>query len=119
MCEAIAKSACGRGADLRLGTSVRQVNLGQPHCIEVEQDGEVSLIEAEHIWSTIPITTLARIVNPPAPASVIEASGRIKYRAMILIYLVLDQPQFSQYDAHYFPETEIKLTRLSSRKITA
>lgn len=35
---------------------------------------------------------------------------------MVLIYLVVDQPQWTEFDAHYFPETEIKLTRLSEPK---
>src|SRR6185295_6202425 len=40
----------------------------------------------------------------------------IEYRAMILIYLVLDQNQFTPFDAHYFPEAAIRLTRLSEPK---
>ena len=40
----------------------------------------------------------------------------ISYRAMVLIYLVLEQRQWTPYDAHYFPETDIKLTRLSEPK---
>ncbi len=32
---------------------------------------------------------------------------------MILVYLVLEQVQFSEYDAHYFPEADIAISRLS------
>lgn len=116
ICQAITQAARAQGAEVRLGASVRRINLGRPHRIEVEQNNQIDSFEAEYVWSTIPITTLARIVNPAAPAHVIEAGRQIKYRAMILIYLVLDQPQFTPYDAHYFPETEIKLTRLSEPK---
>jgi protoporphyrinogen oxidase len=35
---------------------------------------------------------------------------------MILIYLVLDQDHFTEFDAHYFPETEIPISRLSEPK---
>jgi protoporphyrinogen oxidase len=35
---------------------------------------------------------------------------------MILVYLVLNQPQFSEYDAHYFPGSHIPITRLSEPK---
>ena len=35
---------------------------------------------------------------------------------MILIYLVLGTGQFTEYDAHYFPDSEIALTRLSEPK---
>src|SRR5207244_2704021 len=32
---------------------------------------------------------------------------------MLLIYVVVGQPQFSEYDAHYFPEAEVPITRMS------
>jgi protoporphyrinogen oxidase len=35
---------------------------------------------------------------------------------MILIYLTLEQDQFTEYDAHYFPEEEIPISRLSEPK---
>jgi protoporphyrinogen oxidase len=35
---------------------------------------------------------------------------------MILVYLVLEQYQFSPYDAHYFPETRFPIARLSEPK---
>ena len=113
---AIADAARAAGAEIQLGATVRQLHLGAPHRIEIECGGKMSELEADYIWSTIPITALARIANPSAPHSVIEASRRIRYRAMVLIYLVLAEPQFTPFDAHYFPETEIKLTRLSEPK---
>jgi len=35
---------------------------------------------------------------------------------MILIYLVLEQQRFTEYDAHYFPEASIPISRLSEPK---
>jgi protoporphyrinogen oxidase len=32
---------------------------------------------------------------------------------MILVYLVLEVPRFTEFDAHYFPEIDIPITRLS------
>jgi protoporphyrinogen oxidase len=45
-----------------------------------------------------------------------EASSQITYRAMILIYLVVKQSQWTQFDAHYFPDSDIAITRLSEPK---
>src|SRR5262249_27864234 len=108
---AIADAARAEGAAIQLGATVRQLRLGAPHRVEIECGGKISGLEADYVWSTIPITALARIANPPAPRPVIEASRRIRYRAMVLVYLVIEQPQFTPFDAHYFPETEIRLTR--------
>ncbi|MCM3874550.1 MAG: FAD-dependent oxidoreductase [Pyrinomonadaceae bacterium] len=113
---AIARAATAAGADLQLGASVRSLNLGTPHCVGVEQEGQLRHYEADYVWSTVPISLLARITHPSPPLKVIEASKRIRFRGMILVYLVLDQPQWTPFDAHYFPEEEIKLTRLSEPK---
>ncbi|QQS48583.1 MAG: FAD-dependent oxidoreductase [Acidobacteriota bacterium] len=110
---AIADAAVRAGAELRLETSVRLVRPGRPHRIEVEQGGEMRTIEADYIWSTIPITVLARMLEPAAPRQLIDAAARIKYRAMALVYLVLDETRFTEFDAHYFPESDVRLTRLS------
>ena len=112
----IASAARGMGADIRLNTTVKRVTLGKPHRIETERDGQRETIEADHVWSTIPLTVLARIIDPPAPAAVLDAMSKIRFRAMILIYLVLEQSQFTPFDAHYFPEVDIPLTRLSEPK---
>jgi protoporphyrinogen oxidase len=114
--EVIAKGAGDLGAEIRLRSKVRKLRLGNPHRIVVESEGGIQTIEAKHVWSTIPLTVLAQIVDPEAPPQIAEACSRVEYRAMILIYLVLGQNQFSPFDAHYFPEAGVRLTRLSEPK---
>ncbi|MBS1788247.1 MAG: FAD-dependent oxidoreductase [Acidobacteria bacterium] len=114
--QALAKAADREGAQLFRDTTVKRIYLGTPHRIEVVRDGSPQIIEADFVWSTIPIPTLAQLVNPAAPDEVIEAGRNVKYRAMILIYLVIGQPQFTEFDAHYFPDADIVLTRISEPK---
>jgi len=35
---------------------------------------------------------------------------------MVLVYLTLEDEQFTEFDAHYFPETAIRISRLSEPK---
>ncbi|MDX2044272.1 MAG: FAD-dependent oxidoreductase [Acidobacteriota bacterium] len=114
--QALANAARNEGAQLLHHTAVKKIHIGMPHQIEVERDGSTQLVLADYVWSTIPITTLARLVTPQAPADVIAAGSKIKYRAMILIYLIIAQPQFTEFDAHYFPDAEVALTRISEPK---
>jgi protoporphyrinogen oxidase len=102
-------------ADFRFHASVRVVHTrdGRVESVEYEADKKPHTLPAEHVWSTIPITALVHCCRPEAPASVLEAARRIRYRAMLLIYLVVEQPRFSEFDAHYFPEVEVPMTRLS------
>lgn len=113
---AIASRARELGARIQLNTRVVRVRLGKPHRIDVQRAGRTSSIEADHLWSTIPITRLAQLLEPRAAPDVLDASARLDYRAMVLVYLVLEQPQFTPYDAHYIPEPGIRITRLSEPK---
>jgi protoporphyrinogen oxidase len=86
------------------------------HTVYYEQGGAIRSLQADQVWSTIPIPALARVLDPPPSPAVLRAADEINYRAMILVYLVLEQGQFSEYDAHYFPGADVPITRLSEPK---
>lgn len=113
---AIAAAAARAGAELVLGATVRRVQMGSPHRVELEQGGTTRFLEAEHVWSTIPVTALARILAPKAPPEVSADAAGLRYRALVLVYLSLGRDRFTPYDAHYFPQRELLLTRLSEPK---
>lgn len=114
--QVIADKAQELGAEIKFNSPVTKIELGEKQKVTFETNGTTETIESDHIWSTIPLTILAKIIQPTAPPEIIEASKNISYRAMVLIYLVLEQQQWTEFDAHYFPEAEIKLTRLSEPK---
>jgi protoporphyrinogen oxidase len=84
--------------------------------VDLQQDGCCRRLEADHVWSTIPVSALVEALRPAAPGPVLDAARQIEFRAMILIYLVLEQDRFTEYDAHYFPEPDILISRLSEPK---
>ncbi len=118
--EAYAEAARRAGADLRLGTEVTALvppaSADAPWIVEARQASEELRFEADHVWSTIPVTLLARLVRGGLSEPVLRAAAAIHYRAMILVYLVLDVDQFTEYDAHYFPAADVTITRLSEPK---
>jgi len=109
-------AACAAGADIRLSAPVHRVDVTDRMQVEYGRDGERGWLQADYVWSTIPITRLAQSLVPDAPSEVLEAAARMQSRGMILIYLVLGQGQFSEYDAHYFPGQDIPISRLSEPK---
>ena len=107
------------GADLLLGWGVHRLARPVPGgkwSVTIRQGDAERILEADEVWSTIPVTAAARMMEPGPPEAVLDASRVIEYRAMILVYLVLDVGQFTTTDAHYFPETEISATRISEPK---
>ena len=73
-------------------------------------------IAARQVFSSVPLTLLPRIAAPAAPPDIIAAASALQYRGMILIYLVIEAERFTEFDAHYFPGADVRITRLSEPK---
>ncbi len=115
---ALAEAAARAGAEILLETRVERVSRPEGAAMNVEvvgPDGRRGLV-ADRVWSTIPLGLLARMVDPPAPPEVLEAAGDLAQRAMLLVYLVVAQDRFTEFDAHYFPSLDVPMTRLSEPK---
>jgi protoporphyrinogen oxidase len=106
------------GAAFEMGASVTRIEHanGRVKAIVWTKDNVEHRRKVDAVWSTLPISLLARMMDPPAPPAVLEAAGKIRSRGMILVYLVLEQDQFTEYDAHYFPELAVPISRLSEPK---
>ncbi len=118
--EAYADAATALGAEFRYGRRVTRLvppaGASDPWIIEAEHDGAVERVEADQLWSTIPITLLARLIGDDVPDAVKRAAGAMEYRGMLLVYLSLPIDQFTEFDAHYFPSADLRITRLSEPK---
>jgi protoporphyrinogen oxidase len=112
--EALATAAQQRGARLILGrtaTAIEQTPAG----VRVHLDtGEQWT--AQQLFSTIPLPVLVRLLGADAPDAVTSAAMRLRTRAMLLIYLAVDTPRYTPYDAHYLPESWTPVTRISEPK---
>jgi protoporphyrinogen oxidase len=103
------------GARFEFGAAVETVErLVHGGCrVHYRRGEEVEALDVDHVWSTIPLTVLVRSLRPAAPAEVLAATEAIRYRSMILVYLVVGRERFTEFDAHYFPGAEIPFTRMS------
>ena len=115
---ALRREAEAAGARFELGAAVTRIEHrdGRLRAVVWVRDGVEHRQETDRVWSTLPISLLARVLDPPAPSEVLEAAGRIRSRGMMLVYLVLETDQFTEYDAHYFPELSVPISRLSEPK---
>jgi protoporphyrinogen oxidase len=110
--ECLSQAAKDEGADFLFGSRVTRIEHDASRITRVHYDG--GALESDLVLSTLPINHLVRCLAPPA--EIAAAAGRMLFRGMILVYLVLNQQQFSEFDAHYFPGAEITITRLSEPK---
>ncbi len=113
-----AQAAQSLGAKYLLGSRVVAIETTENRVtgVRYQQNGEEHVLPADLVWSTLPVSLMARSVRPEAPAQVVEAAQGMIFRGMILIYLVLETDQFSAVDAYYFPESHIPVSRVSEPK---
>ncbi len=115
---AMVERATAKGAQFRLATEVSRIER-QGDAVKAVwiRDGDTEVRhDSTLVLSTIPLTTLVRLMDPPAPEEVQAAARAIRFRSMILVYLILKTDQFTEFDAHYFPELSIPISRMSEPK---
>jgi protoporphyrinogen oxidase len=118
--EALAEAAVAAGADLRLGTEVERV-AAAGDAVTVSAAGDAANGSAAggwqggagHLFSTVPLPVLARIATPAPEPGVLAAAGQLRFRAMVLVYLVHEGRPWTRFDAHYLPGPETPVTRIS------
>ena len=109
--EALADAAASAGAEIRLEAEVDSVRVFEDEVLVGTQDGDV--VSAGHAFSTLPLPVLARISRPAPSLTDIESASRLRFRAMLLVYVVHGGGRWSPYDAHYIPGPETPITRIS------
>ena len=99
--EALAGAAEDAGARILRGTAVTRLDLAPDGAAVTLADGR--RLSGRRVWSTIPLTALAAMTRPAPDRAALAAARALRFRAMLLVYLVLDVPRYTAYDAHYLP----------------
>ncbi len=114
----MAEAARSHGARFRLNTEITRIERQANRVTGVWlRDGDKQVRrETTQVLSTIPLTALVALMDPPPPPEVVAAARKIRFRGMILLYLVLECDRFTEFDAHYYPELSIPISRMSEPK---
>jgi protoporphyrinogen oxidase len=132
-CEVLADAAMQAGARIRLGAAAEHLAVDRDgisvslarsefHSAAAERGGWSGEqhwadggdgIRAGHVFSTIPLPLLARLTSPGAPYEAVEASGKLKFRAILLVYAVHQGGRWTPCDVHYIPDGNTPVTRIS------
>ena len=117
ICNAFLQEAQRLGVNVLLGSDVQSIDMNDgKHVVTVSNNGKLTQLSAQQVYSTIPLTQLAKLVKPTAPQSILAEIEALQFRSMVLVYLELKQDQFTEYDAHYFPALETPFSRVSETK---
>ncbi len=111
--EALADALVNAGGKIELNFPIEGILLNQDSCLLKSPKGERT---AEFVWTTAPLSALPKMIDPSPKQEIVQAASSLQIRGMLLVYLVLDQPNFTEYDAHYFPGLQTRIARLSEPK---
>ena len=77
------------------------------------KDGDGSRIYGGAIFiSSIPITKLITMLDPPPPAEILAAASSLKFRDLVTVTLMIDRPRVTDLTWIYIPEKNIPIGRL-------
>jgi len=76
------------------------------------QDGTVRRFEGDDFLSSIPVNELALAITPPAPTAVCGAAGKLKYRSLLTVNLMLNRSQSLPDTWIYIHCPEVKIGRV-------
>ncbi len=107
--ERLAEAAAGGGARLRTGCSVRSLTADSDSCTAILSSGDA--VAAERVLWTAPVQALIA-ASDGDPAAMPSAP----MRGLVLVYLAVDQPRYTPFDAHYIPTPEVPFSRFSEPK---
>lgn len=89
--------------------AIRKIFLRTP-----EKDEELSCRGS--IISSIPITTLVRLLSPDAPPAVLAAASRLRFRSHVSLFVTLNKPSVFREQWIYFPDKQIPFGRIMEPK---
>lgn len=106
------------GNEIRLGAGVERVHLdgNKVIAITISTDEGTERIEADHFISSIPLTLLAQIMDPPAPQDVIDAAKSLTFRNVITVNLMLKKRQVTPDTWLYVHDRNILFGRFHEPK---
>jgi protoporphyrinogen oxidase len=117
--ERMAEGIVAAGNEVRLNSGVTKVLREGNHItgvVTTDAQGNESTIEGAQFVSSIPLTVLGQIMDPPAPAEVIAAAKSLVFRNVITVNLMLDREKMTDDTWLYVHDRNILFGRLHEPK---
>ncbi|HEX2964301.1 MAG TPA: NAD(P)/FAD-dependent oxidoreductase [Syntrophorhabdaceae bacterium] len=107
-----------RGGEMLLNTKVTRFNSANGRIVSVEAHngkGEYTIC-GDSFFSSVPLRSLIRLLDPPVPSEVSEAAEKLRYRAFMIVALVVDQPKVFPDNWIYVHSQHVKVGRIQNFK---
>jgi protoporphyrinogen oxidase len=118
--ERMAAVAERHGARFRLGarvTGLERAPGGAVRAVRVHSEAGDEEVACDAVLSTVSLPLVARMLGGAAlPAEVARAAGRLRFRAIRLVHLLLARPEFSPHTWLYVSDARHRIARIQEPK---
>jgi len=107
-------SGIQESGSVETGSSVERVNRTgfTIDSITVNNRDGSRLCPGTKFVSSLPITKLITMLDPPAPAEVLTAAASLKFRDLVIVTVMIDRPSVTDLTWIYIPEKNIPIGRI-------
>jgi protoporphyrinogen oxidase len=114
----MAARAQEKGGRLLLDSTVTAIEHrdGRVAAVCYEQGGATHRIECDGVINTLALPSLVRMMQPALPAGVVAHAGKLRYRSMRLINVVLGRNRLTDFHWVYLTDPQFRCNRMSEQK---
>ncbi len=107
-----------QGAPVRLGAEVVQLSVSGNRVtgLLTRQGEEMIHVDADQFVSSMPLAELVLRLSPPAPDHVLSAARQLRYRAFILVGLILERERTFPDNWIYVHSPDVRMGRIQNFK---
>jgi protoporphyrinogen oxidase len=115
---AMADEVQARGGEIRTATRVVGLETVDDRVTALAVEGErgAERIPVGELLSTLPLPDLARMLRPDMPAAIETAAGRLRFRALAFVNLMLARQDFSDNTWMYVASGDRAMSRIQEPK---
>lgn len=89
---------------------------GDTICLVFRKNRRQELLEGDFLISTIPMTNLLRMLNPPPPENIAQLTNSLRYRTVLLLFLCIEKERLTDHECIYFTEDNFAFRRVTEFK---
>ena len=119
MWNAIKQEVEKRGGSVRLNSDVVAIRNGGGkyiHSVVVACNGHTETIDGTDFISSMPVTEFIKKLEPPAPAEVLQAAAKLKYRDFLTVCLIVNQSDLFPDNWIYVHDPAVNVGRIQNFK---
>ena len=107
-----------QGGGVRLNTKVIALKQKANRIEEiiVEQNGERITFTGEQFISSMPVTQLVSLLQPPPPPEILQAANSLSYRDFLIVTLIINQADLFPDNWIYIHSPDVKVGRIQNFK---